>query len=97
MSKKSNVHPDHQDVIQEVERQKFREQEAFLEKQAGRRNPVSRDTMSGQQNNREREHVNDQPPQASAERTPTRARRRRSCAPRGEYREQGQAGLRAIL
>jgi hypothetical protein len=95
MSKKSNVHPDHyktagrdpqgQDVIQEVERQKFREQEASLDKQAGRKNPVpaakrvripsqnrSLDKTSGQENNREREHVNDQPPQVSAEKKPTR-------------------------
>lgn len=95
MSKKSNVHPDYyktagrepqgQAVIQEVQRQKFREQEAFLEKQAGRRNPApaanrvrtpeqnrSRDTTSGQENNREREHPNDQPPKASAEKKPPR-------------------------
>ncbi|HUE71034.1 MAG TPA: hypothetical protein VMP01_09110 [Pirellulaceae bacterium] len=97
MSKKSSVHPDYyktagrepqgQAVIQEVERQKFREQEAFLEKQAGRRNLVpaanrvptpeqnrSRDTKSGQANNREREHVNDQPPKtkASVEKKATR-------------------------
>jgi hypothetical protein len=95
MSKKSNVHPDHyktagrdpqgQAVIQEVERQKFREQEAFLEKQAGRRNPApaanrmripsqhrSPDTTSGQENNKEREHVNDQPPEVSAEKKPAR-------------------------
>jgi hypothetical protein len=77
--------PQGQAVIQEVERQKFREQEAFLEKQAGRKNPVStanrvptpeqnrsRDTKSGQANNREREHVNDQPPKASAEKKATR-------------------------
>jgi hypothetical protein len=94
MSKKSNVHPDHyktagrdpqgQAVLQAVERQKFREQEAFLEKQ-GRRNPVSAanrvrtpsqnrslDTTSGQENIREREHVNDEPPKASADKKPTR-------------------------
>jgi hypothetical protein len=94
MSRKSNVHPDYyktagrepqgQAVIQEVERQKFREQEAFLEKQAGRRNLVpaanrvptpeqnrSRDTTSGQDNNREGEHVNDQP-KPSAEKKPAR-------------------------
>jgi hypothetical protein len=95
MSKKSNVHPDYyktagrepqgQAVIQEVERQEFREQEAFLEKQAGRRNPVpaanrvrtpsqnrSLDTTSGRENIREREHVNDEPPKASADKKPTR-------------------------
>ena len=95
MSKKSNVHPDHyktagrdpqgQAVIQEIERQKFREQEAFLERQAGRRNPVlaanwvrtpeqnrSRDSTSGREKNREREHVNDQPPKASVEKKATR-------------------------
>jgi len=95
MSKKSNVNPDYyktagrepqgQAVVQEVERQKFREQEAFLEKQARRRNPASavnraptpeqnrsQDTTSAQQNDREREHVNDQPSKASVKKKATR-------------------------
>jgi hypothetical protein len=94
MSKKSNVHPDYyktagrepqgQAVIQEVERQKFREQEVFLEKQARRRNLVpaanrvptpeqnlSRDTTSGQENIRDGEPITDQPPKAQAEKEPT--------------------------
>ena len=104
MSKKSNVNPDYyktagrepqgQAVIQEVERQKFREQEAFLEKQARRRNPASavnraptpeqnrsQDTTSAQQNDREREHVNDQPPKAPAEKKPARRVAGKATAP----------------